>query len=224
MIHRHTDTVPATIDTSFGIVTLLRRLGKGKSGHSFLAELQGRQVVFKRMHDEPCSFYTFKDDKVLLEVQAHATLSRLGVPMPPLIGFDQGQHFLLKAYIPGHVGHEWVAEGNADETIIAQLFALSARLRSEGLNIDYFPANFVINGAELYYIDYEVNPYSDEWSLGQWGIYYWANHDGMAHFVRTGDATGINESAGSGVPIKAPFEERVERWRMKYGIIGQDLS
>ncbi len=183
----HSDIAPVTIDTSFGTVTLLRRLGKGKSGHSFLAELRGRQVVFKRMHDEPCSFYTFKDDKVLLEVQAHATLSRLGIPMPPLIGFDQGQRFLLKAYIPGHVGHEWVAEGN-----------------------------FVINGAELYYIDYEVNPYSDEWSLGQWGIYYWANHDGMAHFVRTGDATGINQSAGSGIPIKGPFESRVEHWRMKY--------
>ena len=56
------------IDTSLGQVTLLRKIGKGKSGYSFLAGLNDQLVVFKRMHNEPCPYYTFSDNKVQLEV------------------------------------------------------------------------------------------------------------------------------------------------------------
>ncbi len=210
------DGVPGIVHTSFGKITLLRQLGKGKSGHSFLAALNGRSVVFKRMHNEPCAYYTFTDDKVQLEIRAYEKLSTIGIPMPELIGYDQEQQFIVKTYIDGHVGHEWIAQTDDDETIIERLFAMSAKLRSHNLNIDYFPANFVITGSQLYYVDYEINPYSYEWSLEQWGIYYWANHRGMAEYVRSGDWRGINESANSGIPIKAPFEAQVRRWRTMF--------
>ena len=33
---------------------LLRLLGKGKGGYSYLAERNGQQVVVKQIHHEPC--------------------------------------------------------------------------------------------------------------------------------------------------------------------------
>lgn len=38
-----------------------------------------------------------------------------------------------------------------------------------GLNIDYYPTNFIPQNEVLYYIDYECNQYSDEWNFENWG-------------------------------------------------------
>ncbi len=205
-----------TVETSLGQVTLLGRLGKGKSGYSFLSWLNGRFVVLKRMHNEPCPYYTFPDNKVQMEVQAYQKLQQLGIPVPELLWFDAEQNCLVKEYIEGASGHHWLSWGEADESVIEQLFSISNRLRAHGLNIDYFPANFVIARGRLYYVDYEINPYSDAWSLDQWGIYYWANQAGMAEYARSRDWRGINENASSGIPIKAPFEEKVRKWKAKF--------
>ena len=51
---------------------------------------------------------------------------------------------------------------------------MAASAREAGLNIDYFPTNFVVHGGELWYIDYECNGYMDEWSFENWGIKYWS--------------------------------------------------
>lgn len=208
--------LPETIHTSLGNLTLLRPLGKGKSGYSFLAQVNDQLVVFKRMHNEPCPYYSFSDNKVQLEVLAYQRLKAVGVPIPELITYDLEGQYLVKAYVDGVVGHEWVARGGQDEAIIAQLFSMASKLRTHALNIDYFPPNFVIAGENLYYIDYETNPYSDEWSLDQWGIYYWANQAGMAAYARSGDWSGINQTVDSGVPIKAPFESQVAQWKSMF--------
>ena len=205
-----------TVNTTLGKVSLLRILGKGKSGYSFLARLNDQLVVFKRMHNEPCPYYTFSDNKVQLEVQAYHILQRVGIPIPELLGFDLEQNYLVKTYSAGPCGHEWLAQGGQDELIIEQLFSIANKLRAYDLNIDYFPANFVIAKGGICYVDYEINPYSDAWSLEKWGIYYWANRAGMAEYALSGDWRYINESANSGIPIKAPFEEQVEKWRAKF--------
>ena len=44
-----------------------------------------------------------------------------------------------------------------------------------GINIDYFPTNFVVQDGEIYYIDYECNQYMEEWSFENWGIKYWSH-------------------------------------------------
>ncbi len=55
-----------------------------------------------------------------------------------------------------------------------QMHETSETLRSAGLNIDWFPTNFVDRNGELWYIDYECNEYSDEWSFETLGIKYWS--------------------------------------------------
>ena len=39
---------------------LLRLLGKGKGGYSYLAEQDGQRMVVKQIHHEPCDYYTFQ--------------------------------------------------------------------------------------------------------------------------------------------------------------------
>lgn len=149
-------------------------------------------------------------------MQAYQSLHQIGIPIPQLLCFDLEQNYLVKEYIEGTCGHEWLAHDVQDEAVIEQLFSISSELRAHGLNIDYFPPNFVIARGGVYYVDYEINPYSDAWSLEQWGIYYWANRTGMAEYARSGDWRGINENADSGIPIRAPFEEQVSKWRAKF--------
>ena len=38
---------------------LIRLLGHGKGGYSYLAETDTEQVVIKKIHHEPCDYYTF---------------------------------------------------------------------------------------------------------------------------------------------------------------------
>ena len=38
---------------------ILRLLGHGKGGYSYLAEREGRRVVLKQIHHEPCDYYHF---------------------------------------------------------------------------------------------------------------------------------------------------------------------
>ena len=47
-------------------------------------------------------------------------------------------------------------------------------LYPKGINIDYFPTNFVVENGKIYYIDYECNNYMDKWNFENWGINYWS--------------------------------------------------
>jgi hypothetical protein len=132
--------------------------------------------------------------------------------MPRLLAFDIVENYLVKEYVDGPTAAQVVANGAINDQLIAQLFAMAERLRRHGLNIDYFPTNFVISENTLYYVDYEHNPYDVRWSLEEWGLYYWANASGMQRYLQSHDAGAINEDLKSGRPIKGPFEAVVRRW------------
>ena len=57
---------------------------------------------------------------------------------------------------------------------IAQVKEMCRKLYPMGINIDYFPTNFVVQGDEIYYIDFECNNYMEEWNFENWGIKYWS--------------------------------------------------
>ena len=58
-----------------------------------------------------------------------------------------------------------------------QVRAMAAQARAAGLNIDYYPTNFVVQNGVLWYIDYECNAYMDEWSFENWGAKYWTTQE-----------------------------------------------
>lgn len=193
-----------------------RLIGKGKSGYSYLANNGIDRVVIKIMHDEPTPYYNFIGGRLDPEIKAFDTLTKAGIRIPELLHYDKERNYLIKEYIDGLTGAEWISRGLQDENIIADLFDISNRLKRINLNIDYFPNNFVIENKRLFYIDYEVNTYLEEWSLENWGIYYWANTNGFKDYLSSGSALALNSDLDKGIPIKEPFKETVSVWINKY--------
>ena len=57
---------------------LLRLLGKGKGGYSYLAERNGQQVVVKQIHHEPCDYYAF-GNKIEAELRDYDSINPAGL-------------------------------------------------------------------------------------------------------------------------------------------------
>ena len=56
---------------------IIRLLGKGKGGYSYLAEREGKQVVLKQIHHEPCEYYTFGNKIKLRKTTCGACSTRI---------------------------------------------------------------------------------------------------------------------------------------------------
>lgn len=153
--------------------TILSLLGKGKGGYSYLTQKDGCHFVVKQIHHEPCDYYLF-GDKLASELSDYDTLQKLGIPMPKLLSVDKTAERLVKEYIPGETVWDWIKADRSVDLYLPQLGAMCRRLYAAGLNIDYFPTNFIPCDGTLYYIDYECNPYSEEWNFENWGCKYWS--------------------------------------------------
>lgn len=153
--------------------TVLRLLGKGKGGYSYLVTDGTREYVLKQIHHEPCDYYQF-GDKLASELGDYERLRSIGIPMPQLLDADRQQERLLKEFIPGDTIYTLVKEDRMQADFFRQMEEMCRLLYSADTNIDYFPTNFVVKEGRLYYVDYECNPYMEQWDFEQWGIRYWS--------------------------------------------------
>lgn len=151
---------------------VLRLLGKGKGGYSYLVEREGNAFVAKCIHHEPCDYYTF-GDKLQSEIRDYDTLKRAGVPMPTMYEVDVQKEIILKEYIEGETVAQIVEQNKFKQAYLTQIEALCIRLYANGLNIDYYPTNFVVRDDTLFYVDYECNAYMEQWDFEHWGKQYW---------------------------------------------------
>jgi len=201
--------VGQTIIANNKVYEIIRLLAKGKGGYSYLAKAGGTAVVIKQIHYEPCDYYQFEDNKLNSELKDYQTLCDLGIPMPKLLFFNQDEQFLIKEYIPGRTLAQIVADNQLSDDHITQMYEMCEKIYPNQLNIDYFPTNFVECHGILYYVDYECSRYSDEWNFENWGIWFLANQNGMASFLKDGDHSSLLEN---GRPIQKGFEEIIMRW------------
>ena len=162
--------------------TIIKLLGKGKGGYSYLADDGGRQVVLKQIHHEPCAYYQF-GDKLASELRDYEKLRALGVPMPALLDVDHAQERIVKEYIAGDTIYQLVLRDEMREDYLDQMRALCARLYPAHTNIDYFPTNFVVRDDLLWYVDYECNDYMDEWNFENWGVKYWSKTEKFEQYA-----------------------------------------
>ena len=152
---------------------MIRLLGHGKGGYSYLAERDGVQVVLKQIHHEPCEYYSF-GNKIEAEQRDYERLKSAGIRIPEMLAIDPATERIVKEYIRGETVFDLVCAGRSADPYLRQVRDMAARAKTAGLNIDYFPTNFVIQDGQLWYIDYECNTYMDEWSFENWGIRYWS--------------------------------------------------
>lgn len=174
-----------TLTVNDKIYTVIRLLGKGKGGYSYLAarDSDNRRVVLKQIHHEPCDYYTF-GNKIEAEQNDYPRLLGAGIRIPKMLDIDLENERIVKEYIDGDTIFEMIRDGRSAAVYTEQVREMARLARSAGLNIDYFPTNFVVQGGLLYYIDYECNDYMDEWSFENWGIKYWSKTPEFMAYIK----------------------------------------
>ena len=163
------ETVLTVNEKSFRV---LRLLGHGKGGYSYLVEADGMEYVLKQIHHEPCSYYTF-GNKIEAEIHDYGRIRQTGIRIPKLLEVDVSKERILKEYIDGPTVYDMVKNGAMEDRYIEQVREMAALAQTFGLNIDYFPTNFVVRDGALFYIDFECNGYMEQWNFENWGSQYW---------------------------------------------------
>ena len=151
---------------------VLKLLGKGKGGYSWLVTDGKQEFVLKQIHHEPCSYYTF-GDKIASEIRDYKRLKEIDIPMPQMLDVDTEAERILKEYIQGDTVDRLVLEDRMEEDYYHQVRAMCQKLYAANTNIDYYPTNFVVQNGVLYYIDFECNDYMEQWDFEHWGNQYW---------------------------------------------------
>lgn len=67
--------------------TIIKLLGKGKGGYSYLAESGNNRYVLKQIHHEPCDYYQF-GNKLEAEIRDYKKLKEIGIKMPDMLEID----------------------------------------------------------------------------------------------------------------------------------------
>ena len=163
--------------------SILKMLGKGKGGYSYLAIDGDRRVVLKQIHHEPCDYYSF-GNKIEAEINDYHRLQSVGITLPRMIDVDIQQERIIKEYIDGKTVYEMVLYDELPSDCISQVRKMCALLYPAHINIDYFPTNFVLQDGILYYIDYECNDYMEQWNFENWGIKYWSKTPEYLEYVK----------------------------------------
>ena len=91
-----------------------------------------------------------------------------------MLEIDIENERILKEYIDGDIIFDMVRDDVSVEPFMDQIREMAVKAKNAGLNIDYFPTNFVVQNGLLYYIDYECNDYMDQWNFDNWGVKYWS--------------------------------------------------
>lgn len=185
-------------------ITVLRFLGKGKGGYSYLIQYGKQQMVLKKYHYEPCEVYTFEADKLKTELRDYKKLTGLGIPVPVLVDVNHEEQYIIKEYIDGPTLAELAASGRLSFRYYRQMKQLCKILYGANLNIDYMPQNFATRNGQIFYVDYERNPYSPEWDFEHWGIYFWVNRKGMKQYLKTLDHKYLSRL---GKPLHTPWND-----------------
>ena len=165
--------------TSYSIIKLL---GKGKGGYSYLATDGQKKYVLKQIHHEPCDYYQF-GNKIEAEIGDYQRLKDIGIKMPDMIDVDRENERILKEYIEGKTIYELVLQDEMKPEYLEQMKGMCVLLYPSNTNIDYFPTNFVVQNGELFYIDYECNDYMEQWNFENWGIKYWSKTEEFLRYV-----------------------------------------
>lgn len=162
---------------------VIRLLGKGKGGYSYLVTDGIQNFVLKQIHHEPCSYYQF-GNKLEAEIRDYERLRRIGISMPEMLAVDVENERILKEFIDGDTVFDMVLHDTLPEFCLSQIKSMCGILYPANTNIDYFPTNFVLQGNVLYYIDFECNDYMEQWNFENWGIKYWSKTKEFLDYVK----------------------------------------
>ena len=161
-----------TISVNNNDYHIIRLLGKGKGGYSYLVQKNSQFYVLKQIHHEPCDYYSF-GNKIEAEYNDYNRLINTNLSVPRMIDIDFGNERILKEYIEGPDIATLVKKKLMKENYYSQIEEMAQMLKEQNLNIDYYPTNFIVQNDKLYYIDYECNSFMEQYSYHTWSKQYW---------------------------------------------------
>ena len=86
---------------------VIKLLGQGKGGYSYLVTDGTKEYVLKQIHHEPCDYYQF-GNKIESEMKDYKRLKEIGIPMPEMFEVDMEKERILKEYIKGDTIFDYV--------------------------------------------------------------------------------------------------------------------
>ena len=138
-----------TITVNNVLYNVIRLLGKGKGGYSYLAQRDGKQYVVKQIHHEPCDYYTF-GNKIEAEKTDYRRLTDAGIRIPKMLDIDIKNERIVKEYIDGDTIFEMVKNGCCVEAYLPQVREMAALAKNAGLDRDYFLTNVIVPASWVY--------------------------------------------------------------------------
>lgn len=161
---------------------IIKLLGKGKGGYSYLATDGTNYYVLKQIHHEPCDYYSF-GNKIEAEINDYKRLQSIGIEMPKMLDVDMENERILKEYVEGDTIYDLVLHEKMKPEYLTQIYEMCSLLYPANTNIDYFPTNFIVEDDKISYIDFECNDYMEEWNFENWGIKYWSKTPEFLKYV-----------------------------------------
>ena len=151
---------------------LRETISVNNNDYSYLVNKDSQKYVLKQIHHEPCDCYSF-GNKIEAEYNDYNRLINTNLSVPRMIDIDFGNERILKEYIEGPDIATLVKKKLMKENYYSQIEEMAQMLKEQNLNIDYYPANFIVQNDKLYYIDYECNTYMEQYSYHTWSKQYW---------------------------------------------------
>lgn len=132
-----------TINVNNREFKIIKLLGKGKGGYSYLVEDDKERYVVKQIHHEPCEYYKF-GNKIESELNDYNKLYDTGIRIPKMLDIDIKNERILKEFIDGKTIYELALEDKVKPIYVKQLKEMCHILYPLNINIDYFPTNFIV--------------------------------------------------------------------------------
>ena len=173
-----------TINVNNREFKIIKLLGKGKGGYSYLVEDDKERYVVKQIHHEPCEYYKF-GNKIESELNDYNKLYDTGIRIPKMLDIDIKNERILKEFIDGKTIYELALDDKVKPIYVKQVKEMCHILYPLNINIDYFPTNFIVQDELIWYIDYECNNYMEEWNFENWGIKYWSRTPELIEYSKS---------------------------------------
>jgi len=106
---------------------IIKLLGKGKGGYSYLATDGVKNYVLKQIHHEPCDYYQF-GNKIEAEINDYKRLKNIGIRIPEMLDVDveQDKDEYINAKMTD-LSDEWITQAKIKTTKVLE--KLDAKIR-----------------------------------------------------------------------------------------------
>ncbi|KFI58329.1 protein kinase [Bifidobacterium cuniculi] len=164
---------------------VVKLLGRGEHSYTFLVcahNAPHRRYALKQMCYTPGVLHRV-GEHVQSDIRDYRRLCELGVRVPTMMDVDMEAERILKQYVEGPTVYELIMADQMEDTYLEQVRQMARQLAKRHIDIDYFPANFAVEGGRLYYVDFQCREYTDERNFENYGLLYWSKSEKLLDYA-----------------------------------------